>query len=333
VVRILAAPGVALVILFATTVVNWLPAISLIEPGSRPWDHPKALILPTLTLVIAVTPYVARIMRASMVEVLESDYVEMARLKGLPERIVIIRHALPNALGPTFQVIAINLAYLAGGGGTDLVLDGRQIEEMLLTAAQTMMGVAVLLALRFPRWAVWALLALFLVQFALTDTNGRLVLAGVYLVLATAALVWHRQTIIPTLLAPFRPGSSSESVSEQASGPGRMSDRSNPAGDAGVPMTGTLRSQPGTLGQVVAPRGSQDLRGHLITQLRYPRNSIVVLAGIPVAGNSPLLHRLFGTTGAETQPIRNHEGVLVLDSEQARNHLRRRLQPLLGANV
>jgi len=54
-------------------------------------------------------------MRAAMIEVLESDYVEMARLKGLPERTVIIRHALPNALGPTFQVIAINLAYLAGG--------------------------------------------------------------------------------------------------------------------------------------------------------------------------------------------------------------------------
>ena len=94
----------------------------------------------------------------------------------------------------------------------------RQIEEMLLTAAQTMMGVAVLLALRFPRWAAWALLALFLVQFALTDTTGRLVSAGVYLVLATAALVWHRQTIIPTLLAPFRPGSSLERVSEQVSG-------------------------------------------------------------------------------------------------------------------
>jgi peptide/nickel transport system permease protein len=65
--------------------------------------------------VIAVAPYVARIVRASMIEVLESDYVEMARLKGLPERIVMIRHALPNALGPVFQVIALNLAYLAGG--------------------------------------------------------------------------------------------------------------------------------------------------------------------------------------------------------------------------
>jgi peptide/nickel transport system permease protein len=107
--------GVTLVVLFATTVTHLLPAVSIIAPGTRPWDQPVALILPTLTLVIAVTPYVARIMRASMIEVLESDYVEMARLKGLSERIVIQRHALPNALGPTFQVIALNLAYLAGG--------------------------------------------------------------------------------------------------------------------------------------------------------------------------------------------------------------------------
>jgi peptide/nickel transport system permease protein len=104
-----------LVILFATTVSHVLPAISTVPPGSRPWNNWVALILPTLTLVIAVAPYVARIMRTSMVEVLESDYVEMARLKGLPERTVLIRHALPNALGPVFQVIALNLAYLAGG--------------------------------------------------------------------------------------------------------------------------------------------------------------------------------------------------------------------------
>jgi len=108
--------GVSLVVIFATTVFqNLLPAISLIPPGTRPWDNLRGMILPTATLVLAVTPYVARIMRASMIEVLESDYVEMARLKGLSERTVIVRHALPNALGPTFQVIAINLAYLAGG--------------------------------------------------------------------------------------------------------------------------------------------------------------------------------------------------------------------------
>jgi peptide/nickel transport system permease protein len=107
--------AVVLILLLATTVAHVLPAISTIPPGSEPWSFPSALVLPVLTLVIAVAPYVARIMRASMIEVLESDYIEMARLKGLPERTVLIRHALPNALGPVFQVIALNLAYLAGG--------------------------------------------------------------------------------------------------------------------------------------------------------------------------------------------------------------------------
>lgn len=107
--------AVLLVILLATTVTTLLPAISSIVPGGNPWDDPRGLVLPVATLTVAVTPYVARVMRASMIEVLESDYVEMARLKGLPERVVLLRHALPNALGPTLQVIAINLAYLAGG--------------------------------------------------------------------------------------------------------------------------------------------------------------------------------------------------------------------------
>jgi peptide/nickel transport system permease protein len=107
--------AVLLVILFSTSVLHWLPAVSQVPPGTSPLAHPNILVLPTLTLVIAVAPYVARIMRASMVEVLESDYVEMARLKGLNERTVLVRHALPNALGPVLQVIAINLAYLAGG--------------------------------------------------------------------------------------------------------------------------------------------------------------------------------------------------------------------------
>jgi peptide/nickel transport system permease protein len=107
--------GIALVIVFATTVFHVFPAVTIIDPGTPPWSHPKELVLPTVTLIIAVTPYMVRIMRASMVEILESDYVEMARLKGLSERLVLWRHAVPNGIAPTFQVIAINLAYLAGG--------------------------------------------------------------------------------------------------------------------------------------------------------------------------------------------------------------------------
>ena len=107
--------GLTLVVLFSTTIFQWLPGVVVTEPGVGPWHYPKELILPTATLVVAVVPYTARIMRASMVEILESDYVEMARLKGMPERLVLWRHAVPNGLAPTFQVAALNLAYLAGG--------------------------------------------------------------------------------------------------------------------------------------------------------------------------------------------------------------------------
>ncbi|MEY3748656.1 MAG: hypothetical protein RLZZ449_550 [Actinomycetota bacterium] len=107
--------GTVLTVLFATTVVQWLPAVTYLAPGEPPWSDMAGLTLPVLTLVISVTPYVARVMRAAMVEVLESDYIEMARLKGMDERTVLWRHAIPNGIGPSLQVIALNLAYLAGG--------------------------------------------------------------------------------------------------------------------------------------------------------------------------------------------------------------------------
>ena len=107
--------GIVLVLLFGTNVSHVLPAVSLIPPGQHAWNVPKDVILPAATLVLAVTPYISRIMRASMVEVLESDYVTMARLKGLPNRTVIWRHAVPNAIVPAIQVSALQLAYMAGG--------------------------------------------------------------------------------------------------------------------------------------------------------------------------------------------------------------------------
>lgn len=107
--------GIVLVLLFATNVWHAFPAVSIIPPGEHAWNEPKAVVLPALTLVLAVTPYISRIMRASMVEVLESDYVTMARLKGLPNRTVIWRHAAPNAIVPAIQVSALQLAWMAGG--------------------------------------------------------------------------------------------------------------------------------------------------------------------------------------------------------------------------
>ncbi len=106
----------------------------------------------------------------------------------------------------TLLVGSLPIAYVAGGGSaTGLPLDTRQVEEMWLTAAQTLMGVALILALRFPRWAAWALLGLFAVQFVIPGTAGRLVVAAIYAVLALAGFIINRTHIIPTLRAPFRP--------------------------------------------------------------------------------------------------------------------------------
>lgn len=103
----------------------------------------------------------------------------------------------------TLLIGSLPLAHLAGGGGFSLVLDARQVEETLLTATQTMMGVALILALRFHRATAWALLALFVVQFPITSTHGRLILCGVYGVLAIAGLIVNRHHIIATIRSPF----------------------------------------------------------------------------------------------------------------------------------
>jgi peptide/nickel transport system permease protein len=107
--------GIGLIVLLATNVSHVFPAVSLIPPGEHAWNVPNAVVLPAATLVLAVTPYISRIMRGSMVEVLESEYVTMARLKGLSNRTVIWRHAVPNAIVPAIQVSALQLAYMAGG--------------------------------------------------------------------------------------------------------------------------------------------------------------------------------------------------------------------------
>jgi len=107
--------AIGLIILLSTTVWHVLPAVSLLPPGTYAWDSPQLIVLPCLTLVIVIVPYTMRMMRAAMIESLGSDYVEMARLKGVPERRIVAVHALPNAIAPTIQVIGLGFLYLAGG--------------------------------------------------------------------------------------------------------------------------------------------------------------------------------------------------------------------------
>jgi peptide/nickel transport system permease protein len=107
--------GIFLIILFAVDIFHVLPGVSFLGAGVHFWNAPKLLVLPIATLVIVIVPYIYRMMRAAMVEALESDYVEMARLKGVPSKRLVIRHALPNAIAPTIQVVGLNFLYLAGG--------------------------------------------------------------------------------------------------------------------------------------------------------------------------------------------------------------------------
>ena len=145
--------GIGLALLLATNYV-WrvLPGVSIIPPGEHAWDVPKVVVLPALTLILAVTPYISRIMRASMVEVLHSDYVTMARLKGLSNRTVIWRHAVPNAIVPAIQVAALQLAWMAGGVVVvEQVFDYPGIGQALISAVSerdvpTVQALALLIA-------------------------------------------------------------------------------------------------------------------------------------------------------------------------------------------
>ncbi|MFC7765950.1 ABC transporter permease [Leucobacter soli] len=107
--------GILLILLLSLGLFHVLPATSPIAPGAGPFADPVLLILPVLTLVIALLPYTSRQMRASMLEVLDSEYVLMAEVKGLPRRLVIFRHALRNAIIPGIQAIALSFAFLLGG--------------------------------------------------------------------------------------------------------------------------------------------------------------------------------------------------------------------------
>lgn len=127
--------GILLVALFSTTVFHVFPAVTISSVDGHPWDNPGSMILPVVTLAVAVTPYVARIVRSTLVEVLDSDYVELARLKGVPENVVVRRHALLNAIVPGIQVIALQLAWLAGGiVVTEYLFNYPGIGQQLVTA-------------------------------------------------------------------------------------------------------------------------------------------------------------------------------------------------------
>jgi peptide/nickel transport system permease protein len=145
--------GTLLLIAFVITIPIF-PAMSLVDQSSSIAEYLRAIALPAVTLAIVMAVYAVRMLRDNLIEVLDSEYVRMAELKGLPRRQVLLRHALPNALVPTLNITALNLAYLIGGvvivekvfsypGFGSLLVDALQLRDLPLIEATVLIAAAV----------------------------------------------------------------------------------------------------------------------------------------------------------------------------------------------
>lgn len=93
---------------------RWFPAVTLVNPDAPVLEMLPNIVLPIVTLTILLTAYILRIMRTGIIEVMRSDYIRVARMKGLHRVVILLRHALPNALLPTLTVSALTVAWLIG---------------------------------------------------------------------------------------------------------------------------------------------------------------------------------------------------------------------------
>ena len=139
---------------------GWLPSIAYLRGSEGGWDLIRALAMPCLTLIIVVSAQMIRMTRATVLNVMSSPYIEMAILKGVPRRRIILRHALLNAIGPIVNVIALNLAWLVGGvviveqifaypGLAKLMIDAVLVRDLPLVQACAMIFCATYVVLIF----------------------------------------------------------------------------------------------------------------------------------------------------------------------------------------
>lgn len=102
------------VLIFAVWL-QWLPALSLGNNVDSFGEMLRAFAMPVITLLCVICAQMIRMTRAAMISVLDSPYVEMALLKGASRKRMVLRHALPNAIGPIVNAVALSLSYLVGG--------------------------------------------------------------------------------------------------------------------------------------------------------------------------------------------------------------------------
>ncbi len=103
-----------LILVFSVNL-GWLPSLSNVDADTEFWERLRRVVLPAFTLTSVVLAYMMRMVRASIINLLASDYIEMANLKGMAKARIVLHHALPNAWAPIATVIAFTLAYLIVG--------------------------------------------------------------------------------------------------------------------------------------------------------------------------------------------------------------------------
>ncbi len=104
-----------LLIIAASYLFHWLPALIYVPPWTQPWVNLQQMFLPVFSLALGLAAVVVRMTRSSMLEVLGQEYVKVAQAKGLSTGVVLLRHALRNALIPVITVLGLQMGYLLGG--------------------------------------------------------------------------------------------------------------------------------------------------------------------------------------------------------------------------
>ena len=103
-----------LIFIFAIRL-EWFPAITLVSTDAPVSELLPNIVLPVITLTIIMVAHILRLVRTNMIDVMNSDYVQMAQLKGVPSRRIVFGHALPNAMLPTINIVALTIIWLLGG--------------------------------------------------------------------------------------------------------------------------------------------------------------------------------------------------------------------------
>lgn len=131
-----------------------LPAVSFVDAETSFSGWVQALVMPATTLAIVMSVYGIRMLRSSLIDILEAEFIQVAELRGLPPMRVLFFHALPNALAPVLNVTAFNLTYLIGGvvlvekvfgfpGFGSLMIDAVSFRDVPLVEATVMVAATI----------------------------------------------------------------------------------------------------------------------------------------------------------------------------------------------